>query len=155
MDKYTLAGAAAHLVTAYKAVTAAYLERQPYEVKVGPGAPETYAQLRLDADHGNLLHVGEENSATCIYGVAGNVAFRTMHDLGHLAHDMDFTLASEVALAMHQWVLIAPHIPQPWRAVCHDVYLADTVQQSLYEAKHGSFPKDQTAFVLRCVESLY
>lgn len=157
MELLTLRAAAAHLVTAYKLVSAEYLKRMPLDVQVvkSLGNQCSYSTLVSDANLSGKLRISCEFSETSIYGVSGNVSFRTMHDLGHICHGLTFSLVDEVSLALHQWQFIAPHLPHEWRDVCHNVYLADTVQQSLYDARHGEFPKDQTAFVLSCVPDLF
>jgi hypothetical protein len=157
MDNITLSAAAAHLVVAYKRVTAEYLKRMPLDVQVLKtlGGTTSYSVLVSEANLEGRLRISCEFSETSIYGVSGNVAFRTMHDLGHIAHGLTFDPLDEIALALHQWQFIAPHLPHEWRDVCHNVYLADTVQQTLYDARHGIFPVDQRAFVLSCVPDLY
>lgn len=154
MDNFTMQAAAALLVDAYKQVTAEYLSKMPkLDIRTSDdnfAAPEDYETLCDDFAVG-LLVISTNHSATSIYGAAGNVAFRTMHDLGHIAHGLTFSLADEVSLAMVQWPMIRKHIHKTeFREVCRDLYMADTVAMSLYNERFGEFPCDQTEFVQRC-----
>lgn len=153
MEHYTLMAAAALLVDAYKAVTAEYLaarEGEPLDIRISNGefvAPEDYETLCDDHAVG-LLVISNEHNGTSIYGESGNIAFRTMHDLGHLFHGLTFSLADEVSLAMVQWPMIRKHIHKTeFVESCRDVFMADTVMMSLYQQRFGEFPTDQTAFI--------
>jgi hypothetical protein len=150
MDKFTQAAAAHHLVEAYKKVSAEYLALRPLDVTISDDAPETYEALVADAAEGKL-RISPANSGATIYGHAGNMAFRTMHDLGHLMYRLEFTLADEVLLATNQWLDLKVYIPAEFVGVCHDLYFADTVKQSLYCDRTGEFPRDQIAFVRHCL----
>lgn len=145
--RFILARAAAILVTAYKTQIAEYQQVMPLALGVAPDAPNTYSELRAEADAGKL-RVSTEFNSTSIYGAAGNLTFRIMHDYGHLLYDALFTTEEEVSLAKTQWLDIKRHIPAEWLDICHVVYFADTVEQSRYESLHGRFPVDQKGFVL-------
>lgn len=151
MDKFTQAAAAHHLVEAYKKVTAEYLALRPLDVTISDDAPETYEELVADAAQGKL-RISPANSGATIYGKAGNMAFRTMHDLGHLMYRLEFTLNDEVLLATNQWLDLKVYIPAEFVQVCADLYYADTVAQSVYCDLTGAFPVDQIAFVRHCLE---
>lgn len=154
MDKFTQAAAAHHLVEAYKKATAEYLALRPLDVTISDHAPETYEQLVADAAQGKL-RISPANSGATIYGHAGNMAFRTMHDLGHIIYGLQFTLADEVLLAGNQWLDLKGYLPPEFVGVCHDLYFADTVCQSLYCDKTGEFPRDQVAFVRHSMQDTW
>lgn len=152
MDKYTLAAAAHKLVQAYKQVTSAMLaELGSVDLRVEtadtPRAPTNFVQLLGQIDAG-LLVVSYEHGDTAIYGRDGNISFRTMHDIGHVLYQLNFSFPDEVELAHILWRRISEHIPAGWVTTCHRVYLADTVGQALYERRVGKHPKNQTEFVL-------
>lgn len=144
--KYTLPALAAMLVTAYKEQVAEYRTVLPLDLGVSLSAPDTYTGLRELAARGKLV-VTPEHSSSAVYGVAGNIAFRTFHDYGHLLYEKAFSLEQEIELAHIQWADISHRIPHEWRTLCWVVYSADTIKQSEYEAVHGAFPTDQKAFV--------
>lgn len=146
-NKLILSAAAAHLVTAYHKAIMGYQARLPLSLGIATEAPNDYSMLQNDAAHG-VLRVSPENSATSIYGHSGNMTFRVFHDYGHILYHMEFTVIEECALARRQWEDITAFIPNEWQAVCRTVYLADTVEQSLFENRTGDFPADQKAFVL-------
>lgn len=147
MHKLTIQTCAEYLVAAYRAVGADLQAKSGLTVEVTEDfAPETYEGLCEAARRGILL-VATQHSETSIYGVQGNVAFRTMHDLRHLSTGLTFSTADEVALALHQWEQVRLHIPTAWRERCQAVYQADTIMQSLYCERHGEFPTNQTEFV--------
>lgn len=145
---FILSAAAAHLVQAYKKAISVYHSELPLELSVCRHAPSDYSTLYAEAKNQNILRVTDEFSETSIYGTSGNITFRIFHDYGHLMYRKQFTTEQEVELANIQWDDIAVHIPREWRKVCKVVYLADTVEQSLYESGCGEFPKDQKEFVL-------
>lgn len=149
MHRLTVQSCAEYLVAAYIEVGAALRAQQGLNIQVDyKQAPSTFEQLKLDALTMGTLFISDDHCETSIYGVQGNVAFRTMHDLGHLSTGLTFRTADEVSLALHQWEQVRLHIPTAWRERCQAVYQADTVMQSLYCEKHGSFPTNQTEFVL-------
>ena len=147
-NHFILSAAAAYLVTAYKAVVANdYQKVLPLDLQVATDAPEDYATLRMLADNG-ILKVTTAHSDKSIYGRDGNVAFRIMHDYGHILYNKAFTLGDEISLAQMQWDDFKQYIPAEWQHVCKVVYMADTVEQSIHEYHTGEFPTDQRAFVL-------
>lgn len=146
-NRFILARAAHLLVLAYKECIAEYQQVLPLKLSIGSDAPDTFAKLKADAALGNLK-VSTEHNATSIYGAAGNLTFRIFHDFGHLLYDAKFTTNDEVLLAQTQWQDLKRYIPADWMHVCHEVYALDTIEQSLLEARTGSFPVDQKAFVL-------
>lgn len=148
MHRLTVQTCAEYLVGAYTRVAAELNTILDLTIEVSEEfAPTTYDGLREGARRG-VLFIASEHSETSIYGVQGNVEFRTMHDLGHLSTGLTFSTADEVALALHQWEQVRLHIPTAWRERCQAVYQADTIMQSLYCERHGVFPVNQTAFVL-------
>lgn len=154
MHKVTIDQCAAYLVAAYIEVGAALREQLGLHIEVSDAlAPSTFEALQTDAQEGGVLYIGTEHSATSIYGVDGNVAFRTMHDLGHIQTKLTFSTADEIALALHQWEELRRYIPVSWRERCQAVYQADTIMQSLYCERHGVFPTDQTAFIHTAVQA--
>lgn len=146
-SKFLLAAIAAKLVEAYKMQIAEYQSVYPLALSVADDAPSTYEALKAEAMEGKL-RVSSEFSDTAIYGLSGNVTFRVMHDYGHILYDSKFTVEDECSLARTQWLDLKRYIEPEWRDICHVVYLADTVEQSLFEAETGDFPADQRAFVL-------
>lgn len=148
-NQIILAIAAQKLVEAYGKCIEEYRSvLQLVDIKIAADAPCTYEQLTMEYDRDRILRVTEAFSSTAIYGVAGNVTFRVFHDCGHLLYDAEFTTVQEVSLAKTQWLDVARYIEKGWQEICKVVYMADTVEQSLYEAKHGKFPEDQKGFVL-------
>lgn len=149
-SRFILARAAALLVEAYKLQITEYQKLLPLKTGIHHDAPSSYEQLKADAMEGRL-NVSPAFNTTSIYGAAGNIAFRVFHDYGHLLYGCRFTTPEEIMLAKGQWLDIKHHIPAEWQAVCKVVYLADTVEQSAFEAQTGHFPHDQKAFVLEAL----
>lgn len=145
--RFILARAAALLVEAYKATIAEYQTVLPLALGISKDAPDTFEKLKECAAQGQLV-VSPEFSESAIYGVSGNITFRVFHDYGHLLYSKDFVTHEEVELAQIQWRDLKAHLPADWHNICHAVYMADTVEQSLYEARTGQFPEDQKSFVL-------
>ncbi|QNJ57304.1 hypothetical protein Stalingrad_3 [Pseudomonas phage Stalingrad] len=148
-NQIILAIAARKLVEAYATQIQEY--RQVLEfpsLSISADAPCTYEQLKLEYQRDHVLRVTEAFSDSAIYGISGNVTFRIFHDMGHLLYDAEFTTEQEVSLAKTQWLDIKRHIEPGWQNICEVVYMADTVEQSLYEARTGKFPEDQKGFVL-------
>ncbi|MGV8919526.1 MAG: hypothetical protein ACOH2R_17295 [Pseudomonas sp.] len=146
-NKFILSAAAAHLVAAYRKTIAEYQALFPLALSVCPNAPDNYEALVYEA-HTGALRVSPEHNKSSIYGASGNLTFRVMHDYGHLLYGKRFELADELELARIQWVDLKVHLPEGWVDVCHAVYMADTQEQSKFEAETGQFPVDQTSFVL-------
>lgn len=144
--QFVLAQVAAQLVKAYKATIAEYQAILPLDLGIDANAPETYEDLVQNARQG-MLYVTTAHSDTAIYGVAGNVTFRTFHDYGHILHARKFTTEDEIALAQLQWINLRNHIPSEWVELAKVVYFADTVEQSRFEQQTGRFPVNQKAFV--------
>lgn len=148
-NQIILAIAARKLVDAYATQIQEYHQVLEFPaLSISADAPFTYEQLKLEYQRDHKLRVTEAFPQSAIYGVAGNITFRIFHDMGHLLYDADFTTGEEVSLATTQWLDIKRHIEPGWEAICREVYMADTVEQSLYEQKHGIFPVDQKGFVL-------
>jgi hypothetical protein len=112
-------------------------------------APSTLEALYEACRWENVVRVAIEHGEHSIYGIKGNLAFRFLHDLGHLMGNYAMEYDDEVALALHQWPSIAKHIPHEWRAECQRVYFADTIGQSIYCKLTGTFPANQRDFVLQ------
>lgn len=145
--QFILARAACLLVEAYTQTITEYRAILPLDGRIGLDAPSTFEGLKADAAKG-FLKVSTEHNSSSIYGAAGNLTFRTFHDYGHLLYNKEFTLIDEVELACMQWQDLKGYLPAEWVGVCHCVYVADTVRQSLYEAETGNFPADQKRFVM-------
>lgn len=145
--RFIVARAACLLVEAYKATISEYQQVMPLDLSAGKDAPNDYPALLADAKRGRL-RVSTEHNKTSIYGGAGNISFRVFHDYGHLIYDAQFTLNDEILLASTQWHDLKRYIPSEWLAVVHEVYCADTIEQSKHEAATGEFPADQKAFVI-------
>lgn len=147
--QFILARAAALLVEAYgKVIHQQYQPLWPLDLSIGPDAPETFEALRDMALDRGQLKVSTLHNSTSVYGAAGNLTFRVFHDYGHLIYNAKFDTEAEIRLAWRQWDDVCKFIPHEWYEVCKHVYLADTVETSQYEATHGMFPADQTAFIL-------
>lgn len=132
--QFILARAACLLVeacTEYRAIL-------PLDGRIGLDAPSTFEGLKADAAQEFLKVSTEHNTSS------------TFHDFGHLLFNKAFTLVDEVELSRIQWQDLKGYLPAEWVDVCHCVYVyvADTEQQSLYEAETGNFPADQKRFVL-------
>ena len=159
MNKLEIAVAAQYLSAAYKAVAKRLLAKRPFgctkimAVPLYSQAPSTLGEM-LDciADRNGTLLIAEEGCSDSVYGRTGNLWFRAMHDLGHLAYGQDTTTEDELALAVQLAELIAKHLPPEMHDNCAQVYYADTVGQSLYCELRGHFPKDQQAFVRTIVQ---
>ena len=148
-NAFILARAAALLVEAYTKLIPEYVQLLGIkDLQVGPDAPNTFEALQADFIQYGRLKVFTEFNATSIYGAAGNLTFRIMHDLGHLLYDAKFTTNDEILLAQTQWKDLERYIPKEWVIVCREVYTADTIEQSLYENRTGEFPADQKGFVM-------
>lgn len=154
MNKLQVTMAAQLLAEAYKKVAKELLRGMPAGctrvkgVQTYAEAPNTLAEMRdCLRDNNGVLFVAQEGCADSIYGHTGNVWFRAMHDLGHLTFAKDTTYKDECELAMILWPLIADELPTDHRYDCAQVYIADTIGQSMYCDEHGVFPADQIAFV--------
>ncbi len=153
-SRFILANAAQLLVLAYKECITEYQQVLPLKLSIGHDAPDSYAALKSQAAQGNLK-VSTEHNDTSIYGASGNLTFRIFHDYGHLLYDAEFTTEQEVSLANTQWLDLKRYLPAEWVNVCHVIYLADTVEQSKYEAATGNFPEDQKGFVMGFLERYF
>lgn len=154
MNKLQITMAAQLLAKAYEQVARKLLRDMPggcQRVKGVPTyaeAPSTLAEMRdCIRDSNGVLFVAQEGCAESIYGHTGNVWFRAMHDLGHLTFDKETTYEDEFQLAMILWQFIADELPADYWYDCAQVYIADTIGQSMYCDEHGAFPADQIAFV--------
>lgn len=149
-SRFILARAAHLLVEAYKLQIAEYQTVMPLALSISHDAPDNYSRLKADAMEGKLV-VSTLHNTSSIYGASGNLTFRIFHDYGHLLYDAQFETGQEILLAKTQWLDVKRYIPNEWLDVCKTVYMADTVLQSMFEAKTGNFPKDQRAFVLEAL----
>lgn len=154
MNKLQVTMAAQLLAKAYEQVARKLLRDMPAGCQRVKGVP-TYAEAPSTllemcdciSDNNGVLFVAQEGCANSIYGHTGNMWFRAMHDLGHLTFDKDTTYEDECELAMILWPLIADELPADYWYDCAQVYIADTIGQSMYCDEHGVFPADQIAFV--------
>lgn len=159
VNRVSVQAAAGQLVKAYQARLQHEQSHGALQGKllmVTARAPETYEELKEAFDAGNLA-VTPENSSTCIYStVRGNVLFRLHHDLQHIKHRLDFSLAGEIEAARMGWNDLKPELTKA-RAdglqFLHDVYMADTIGQAVYFAKWGEHVQDQQAFVLQYLQT--
>ena len=154
MNKLQVTIAAQLLSKAYEQVARKLLRDMPggcqrvKGVQTYAEAPSTLAEMRdCIRDNNGVLFVAQEGCAGSIYGHAGNVWFRAMHDLGHLTFGKETTYKDECELAMILWPFIADELPADYWYDCAQVYIADTIGQSMYCDEHGVFPADQIAFV--------
>lgn len=154
MNKLQVTMAAQLLAKAYEQVARKLLRDVPggcqrvKGVQTYAEAPSTLAEMRdCIRDNNGVLFVAREGCAQSIYGERGNLWFRAMHDLGHLTFGKDTTYKDEYDLAMILWQFIADELPADYRYDCAQVYIADTIGQSMYCDEHGVFPADQIAFV--------
>lgn len=154
MNKLQVTMAAQLLAKAYEQVARKLLRDMPAGCQRVKGVP-TYAEAPSTllemcdciSDNNGVMFVAQEGCANSIYGHTGNMWFRAMHDLGHLTFDKDTTYEDECELAMILWPLIADELPADYWYDCAQVYIADTIGQSMYCDEHGVFPADQIAFV--------
>lgn len=154
MNKLQVTMAAQLLAKAYEQVARKLLRDMPggcqgvKGVQTYAEAPSTLAEMRdCIRDNNGVLFVAQEGCAQSIYGERGNVWFRAMHDLGHLTFGKDTTTQDEIDLAFILWQFIADELPDDYWYDCAQVYMADTIGQSLYCDEYGVFPADQIAFV--------
>lgn len=154
MNKLQVTMAAQLLAKAYEQVARKLLRGMPagcqrvQVVQTYAEAPSTLAEMRdCIRDNDGVLYVAQEGCAQSIYGGRGNLWFRIMHDLGHLTFGKDTTYKDECDLAMILWQFIADELPADYLCDYAQVYIADTIGQSMYCDEHGVFPVDQAAFV--------
>ena len=154
MNKLQVTMAAQLLAKAYEQVARKLLRDMPggcqrvKGVQTYAEAPSTLAEMRdCIRDNNSVLFVAQEGCADSIYGHTGNAWFRAMHDLGHLTFGKETTYKDECELAMILWPFIADELPADYWYDCAQVYIADTIGQSMYCDEHGVFPADQIAFV--------
>lgn len=154
MNKLQVTMAAQLLAKAYEQVARKLLRDMPAGCQRVKGvqtyaeAPSTLAEMRdCIRDNGGVLYVAQEGCAQSIYGERGNLWFRAMHDLGHLTFGKDTTYKDECDLAFILWQFIADELPTDHWYDCAQVYIADTIGQSMYCDEYGVFPADQIAFV--------
>ncbi|MBX4170322.1 hypothetical protein K3M35_16930 [Rhodococcus sp. DMU2021] len=119
-----------------------------------PDAPSTYMDLRAAYSHakerGGSLPVSSENSLSVILtSPDANAAWRFVHDMAHVEHDLSFSLPDEYELAL--W-----HLSELERAGFRPHSLeyaflkADTLGQVIINAVAKRFPDDQELFALEC-----
>lgn len=123
------------------------LQHAPPRFTIADDAPQTWAELQRRTLADGRLTVWSGASEGTIYGSpAGNYAFRAWHDSLHLARGLDFSPASDYAIAdVH-----AKCMPDKDSAMA--VY-ADVAGQTAYYARWGEFPVNQQAFVLAFVQN--
>lgn len=147
--------AALYLVRAYGMVVQKYKNTVPkfdgIKLCIRKDAPETMKGLLADVEAGYLA-VSPEHSDQSIYGQIGNMWFRWMHDMGHVATGLRMHHKGEVELARYQLAdvilgLQAQGLPEKDVAFCAALYMADSAGQSDYLDVHGDFPVDQREFV--------
>lgn len=118
------------------------------------GAPGSYIELEERLARDGVLAVERDFSTGTIYGSpSNNAVFRAFHDMDHLKHGLQFTLADEIATALHGWNSISPLLPKDDREFLREVYLADTVGQAVHFEANGKHVSDQLAFVVNYVRT--
>lgn len=110
-------------------------------------APSTLVGMMRAAQEGEFP-ISTEDCHTAIYSRRGNWMFRMYHDAGHLKHQLDTVLEDELKLFTLQWADLLPLIPEEDKWPCNLIWQADTAGQGWLHHMTGSFPTDQTAFVL-------
>lgn len=153
-NRFILSAAAHHLVEAYRKTIAEYQTVMPLALGIAADAPDSYEALVFEGKQG-MLRVSTEFNSTSIYGAAGNLTFRTMHDYGHLIYAKQFTPEDETALAHLQWADLKAYLRPEWVSVCHQVYFTDTVGQLVFESINGHFLEDQKAFALEALNNFF
>lgn len=119
-----------------------------------PDAPSTYDDLRVafarSLRSGGSLPVSSENSAAVILtSPDANFAWRYVHDVAHVEHDLSFSLPDEYELALR-------HLSEFERAgfspdsLEYAFLKADTLGQVMINAVARRFPSDQELFDLEC-----
>lgn len=111
---------------------------------ISPVAPETWQGLLMWKGSTVPLSVSGEHCQYAIYGgITGNAAFRAWHDQTHLHLNADFSLESEIRVALHQAAALRKRSATDGAV---RVLLADTIGQTEYQERHGVFPTNQAAF---------
>lgn len=146
----TLPYFASRLVHAMTRRLAQTADKRPYQFVLTPyhtEAPSTLVDMMRAAQEGEFP-ISTEDCHTAIYGQQGNQLFRMYHDAGHLKHQLDTVLADELVLFQRQWADLLPLIPEEDKWPCNLIWQADTAGQGWLHHMTGSFPVDQTEFVL-------
>ncbi|MNJ09299.1 hypothetical protein D3C77_34420 [compost metagenome] len=126
------------------------VDHEPYDISKGIG--HMLQQVRASG----VLRVSGLHD-TSLYPDAGNVGFRYAHDLTHLLYELGFDEQSEHTVHHFLWLYIRATptwfglYPEQKQLVAQ-VYRADTTDQTNYERRHGHFPPDQGAFVIKQVQ---
>lgn len=103
---------------------------------VSDHAPGTWKDLR-GHDGTQIVYAG--GSEKTIYGdPVVNYIFRAWHDRLHLRYNLDFSLESEIIIAVVQ----ASHFD----GICADLVYHEVASQAIEYNKTGIFPADQTQF---------
>lgn len=107
-------------------------------------APETFNDLVSNL--GELI-VYSGSSDQTIYGSESvNHAFRAWHDSLHISLNAPFTLDGETVVAMEQARLLG--------GMYGDILIAEVIGQAEYFQTHGTFPVNQTEFVVNYLKGL-
>jgi hypothetical protein len=119
-------------------------------------APDSYESL-LDAyavssRDGTPLPVSDAHCERILFtSAAANHACRFWHDVNHVERRRDFSTVQEIDLAL--WHLDQlEHVGRGRWSLAWQLFHADTVGQALCAAVLGSFPEDQLAFDVDCVQ---
>lgn len=146
----TLPYFASRLVHAMSVRLSETAHERPYQFVLTPyhtQAPSTLVDMMRAAQEGDFP-ISTEDCHTAIYGQQGNQLFRMYHDAGHLKHQLDTVLEDELVLFQRQWADLLPLIPEEDKWPCNLIWQADTAGQGWLHHLTGSFPTDQTEFVL-------
>ena len=117
-------------------------------------APSTYPDLcaafARSKRSGASLRVSSENSASVILtSPEANFAWRFVHDVSHVEHDLSFSLPDEYELAL--WNLSELERDGFGSGCLEYAFLkADTLGQVIINAVTRRFPADQELFDLEC-----
>ncbi len=124
---------------------------------VTPNAPSTWDELREWNDtHIVGVHsmpIWDGASDKTIWSTpAMNAAFRAWHDAIHLYHGLSFEFYDELEAARKQSGMVRKEMGGLWADKAAAVVWAETAGQTIYYRKHGEFPVDQRAFVLKYLD---
>jgi hypothetical protein len=122
----------------------------PTGYDVAPDAPASYRALRAHLDAGKRMVVYDGGSEGTIYADPEvNYAMRAWHDWAHYTCGNDFSIEGETANCRVQQAQLLELYGdcETTRRWCR-ILDAEIIGQRLYYAKHGTYVRDQRAFVL-------
>jgi|CXWL01.1.fsa_nt_gi hypothetical protein len=115
---------------------------------IPPYAPSTLAELTAHiARTGRMLVSGDFSDKTIYADAETNFAFRAWHDWHHWKHQIPFTLAGEREVCrLQERNLVTVYGPKT-AAGFIPLLRAEVIGQAEYYTFHGTFPRNQMAFV--------